>query len=101
MEQTSYSQYLADNNIFLFSIDNAEYSTGKKLCLEFYICKSSYPYYFEKQYSLSLLKQLDQKEVELRIDTDIDRASLFCLQIKLYSPNKIIDIKFIKLCILI
>ena len=75
-EETSYSQYLADNNIFLFSIDNAEYSTGIKLTLECYPGESSYPYpyYFEKNYSLSLLKQLDQKEVAMRIKADIDRA---------------------------
>ena len=75
-EQTSYTQYLADNNIFLFSINNVEYSTGKELCLECYPGESSYPYpyYFEKQYSPTFLKQLNQKEVAQRINTDIDRA---------------------------
>ncbi len=75
-EEVSYSQYLADNNIFLFSINNTEYTAGKKLCFECYPGESSYPYpyYFEKSYSLSLLKQLDQKEVARRIKADIDRA---------------------------
>ncbi|MCH8943131.1 MAG: hypothetical protein IIA48_11930 [Bacteroidetes bacterium] len=75
-EQTSYTQYLADNNIFLYSMEKAEYSAGIKLCLECYPGESSYPYpyYFEKQYSPTFLKQLNQKEVAQRINTDIDRA---------------------------
>ena len=75
-EETSFTQYLDDNNIFLFSIDNTEYTAGKKLCLERCPGESSYPYpyYFEKQYSPAFLSQLNQKEVARRIKADIDRV---------------------------
>lgn len=73
-EEISYTQYLADSNIFLFSLDNVEYSTGIKLTLECYPREKHYLYYFEHQYSPVFLKQLNQKEVAGRIKADIDRT---------------------------
>ena len=73
-EETSYTQYLADSNIFLFSLDKVEYSTGIKLTLECYPREKHYLYYFEHQYDPAFLNQLNQKEVATRIKADIDRA---------------------------
>ena len=42
-EQTSYTQYLADNNIFLYSMEKAEYKCTCKLLIKLLTLLEIYP----------------------------------------------------------